>query len=52
MIKVVCNQCKEELRETGALIFNPPDDEGGCKKYHICRECWAHSETLLNKTMR
>lgn len=42
MIEVICNRCEEEMDSPGALVFSPPDREGGCLKIHICRVCWGH----------
>lgn len=39
MISPVCDKCKKELTDFGALAFSPPH-HGDCAKYHICKECW------------
>jgi len=43
-IKPVCDICKKELNEFGAILLSPPDDRANVKKYHICRECYAQLE--------
>ncbi len=39
-IKPVCDKCKTELSEFGAILFSPPNDENCVKKFHICKECY------------
>jgi hypothetical protein len=39
-IKPVCNFCKNELIEFGALLFSPPDKKDFVKKYHLCKNCY------------
>ncbi len=40
MIRIKCDKCKEELKEQGALLFSPPEQENKVKKIHICKECY------------
>lgn len=44
MIKPVCDRCKNELDDFGALIFSPPHkDVVGreyVSKFHICKKCF------------
>lgn len=39
MLKIKCSICNSELNRPGALIFDPPDKNGKCFKYHLCRRC-------------
>ena len=39
-IKPICDICKKELTEFGAILLSPPDNDGHVKKYHICNECY------------
>lgn len=39
-IKPVCDKCKKELEEFGAVLFSPPDKENNVKKFHLCKECY------------
>jgi hypothetical protein len=39
-IKPVCDKCRKELAEFGALLFSPPDSSNNVKKFHICKECY------------
>lgn len=44
MIKVKCDKCKRELKETGGLVFSPPFDieyvGSVTQKLHVCRKCY------------
>jgi len=40
MIKPICNICRRELEDFGALLFSPPDENGKVEKRHICKECY------------
>jgi uncharacterized protein with PIN domain len=39
-IKPVCDKCKRELEEFGAVLFSPPNKEKMVKKFHICKKCY------------
>jgi hypothetical protein len=39
-IKPICDKCKKELQEFGAILFSPPDKESNVKKFHVCKECY------------
>jgi hypothetical protein len=39
-IKPVCDKCKQELTEFGAILFSPPDSNSNVKKWHICKKCY------------
>ncbi|MDB5238141.1 MAG: hypothetical protein JWM46_411 [Candidatus Kaiserbacteria bacterium] len=39
-IKPVCDFCKEELTDFGALLFSPPDADNSVKKFHLCQNCY------------
>lgn len=38
-IKPVCDRCKKELNDFGAILFSPPKGKN-VKKFHICGECY------------
>ena len=40
MIKPICDFCKKELKEFGALLFSPPDNDNKVRKFHLCKECF------------
>jgi hypothetical protein len=44
MIKVKCDKCRKELKETGGLVFSPPFDieyvGSVTQKLHVCRKCY------------
>jgi len=42
MISVKCYRCDCELCAPGALLFSPPDDDGVCEKFHLCRACYVN----------
>ncbi len=46
-IKPICDQCKKELEDFGALLFSPPDKESRTKKFHICKNCFKKMEEGL-----
>jgi hypothetical protein len=39
-IKPVCDICKQELLEFGALLFSPPNNKNEVRKYHLCKKCY------------
>jgi hypothetical protein len=39
-IKPICDFCKKELIDFGALLFSPPNEKSEVKKYHICKGCF------------
>jgi hypothetical protein len=43
-IKPVCDKCKEELKEFGAILLSPPDSESKVKKFHLCVSCYEGLE--------
>ena len=40
MIKPICDFCKKELQDFGAILFSPPDNDNRVRKFHICKECF------------
>jgi len=45
---IICDKCKKELKDLGALVFSPPE-KGKVKKYHVCKHCWFYLEEFLNE---
>jgi len=43
-IKPICDKCKKELNDFGAILLSPPNGKN-VKKFHVCKECY----TLLKK---
>lgn len=42
MTKPICNKCRKELKEFGALVFSPPAKSTGMVfKIHLCIDCWC-----------
>ena len=41
MIKPLCDKCKKELLEFGAILLSPPNKDGTVKKLHLCVECYT-----------
>ncbi len=39
-IKPICDKCKKELQEFGAILLSPPDKESKVIKFHICKICY------------
>lgn len=39
-IKPICDFCKQELNEFGAILLSPPDEKSNVKKYHVCKKCY------------
>ena len=40
MIKPVCDVCKKELTDFGAILLSPPDKKGMVRKFHVCKKCY------------
>jgi len=39
-INPICDICKKELEEFGAILLGPPDKCNKVEKFHICIECY------------
>ena len=39
-IKPICDACKKELVEFGAILLSPPDQQRKVIKFHICKDCY------------
>ncbi len=39
-IRPKCDKCGEELKDFGAILFGPPDENSTVKKFHICVNCY------------
>lgn len=39
-IALVCDLCREELKDFGALLFSPPNTQSEVKKFHVCKPCY------------
>ena len=46
---IICDKCLEILRDYGALVFSPPDDDGKTDKLHICKSCWEKLEKEIKQ---
>jgi uncharacterized protein with PIN domain len=46
MIKPVCDKCKKELNDFGAILLSPPTDNK-VTKFHICKNCYKKYEKEL-----
>jgi len=46
-IKPICNKCRKELDEFGALLFSPPKDNN-VKKFHLCKNCYKETVDSFN----
>lgn len=47
-IKPICDKCKKELQEFGAILLSPPDKDNKVKKFHICKNCYEKIEKDLD----
>jgi len=43
-IKPICDICKIEINEFGAILLSPPDKDNKVKKYHLCKKCYSELE--------
>ena len=46
-IKPICDKCKQELEDFGALLFSPPNSENNVKKFHLCKNCYEETRKDL-----
>ena len=46
-IKPICDKCKKELEDFGALLFSPPDESAKAKKYHLCKDCYEKLKNFI-----
>lgn len=50
-IKPVCDKCKKELGDFGAILLSPPDKKNKVKKFHLCKFCYRKIvDYLKNKS--
>ncbi|VVB80363.1 Uncharacterised protein [uncultured archaeon] len=47
MIKPICDKCKRELNDFGALLFSPPNEKNEVRKFHICKKCYEKMKEEL-----
>ncbi len=52
MIKPICDKCKKELDDFGAILLSPPDIDRKVIKYHLCKKCYMEIENLLDKNKK
>jgi hypothetical protein len=48
-INPICDKCKKELVDFGAILLSPPDKKSTVQKFHICKECYAAMSAELSK---
>ncbi len=48
-IKPICDICKKELKNFGAILLSPPDKKNKIKKFHICGKCYKDIINLYKK---
>ncbi len=36
----LCDNCKRELDEFGAILLSPPGKDNTVKKHHLCKDCY------------
>ena len=51
-IKPICDRCKKELIDFGAILFSPPNKDGHCKKFHLCIKCYNKLEGLIDDKIK
>ena len=39
-INPICDICKKDLDDFGAILLSPPDENSRVKKFHICKDCY------------
>ena len=42
-LKINCNACGKAIKEPGALIFSPPENDM-VQKWHMCKPCWEEHQ--------
>jgi len=48
-IKPICDKCKKELTEFGAILFSPPNKKNSVTKYHLCKKCFKEIIKTFHK---
>ena len=44
----IAEDCEGELKNKGAILISPPDNENKYRKYHICINCYNKlMETII-----
>ncbi len=51
-IKPICDKCKLELQDFGAILLSPPNLKSQVKKFHICKSCFNTIEKDMRKKNR
>lgn len=49
VINPICDKCKIELEDYGAILLSPPDENNKVTKFHICKECYKTFELKEKK---
>ncbi|MEA3515092.1 MAG: hypothetical protein U9R34_06435 [Nanoarchaeota archaeon] len=39
-INPICDKCKKELLDFGAILLSPPDENDKVRKFHLCQSCY------------
>lgn len=39
-ITPICDKCKKELVDFGAILLSPPDENDKVRKFHLCKSCY------------
>jgi hypothetical protein len=39
-ITPLCDKCKKELTDFGAILLSPPNNDSMVRRFHICKECY------------
>lgn len=47
-INPICDNCKKELKDFGAILLSPPDPENKVRKFHICKGCYVLIKNKYN----
>jgi len=47
-IKPICDKCKKELNEFGAILLGPPNEKNEVKKIHLCKTCYKEMTDQFN----
>jgi len=47
-ISPVCDKCKEELKDFGAILLGPPDSQDMAHKEHLCVSCYQEIKSLFD----
>jgi len=46
-LQIICNMCKKNMGDGGAVLVSPPNEDNVSIKFHLCSGCYMTIEKQL-----